>query len=159
MHFILQRCETMKRIFSFALSLVFVMTLTACGNSANQGTDTTPSSNVATTESVITNSTTETESSSQKAENNSSDGLRADFKKAMDSYEKFMNEYVAFMKKYNDNPSDLALLSDYAKFMSDYAEFVEDFEKWENEDLNAAEFSYYAEVQTRVSKKLLEVTQ
>ena len=30
-------------------------------------------------------------------------------------------------------------------------------EKWNDEDLNAAEAAYYAEVQTRVSKKLLEI--
>lgn len=89
----------------------------------------------------------------------SDDGkLGKDFKTAMDSYENFMNEYVDFMKKYNENPSDLSLLSDYADYMSDYTDFVEDFEKWEDEDLNDAELAYYLDVQTRVTKKLLEIT-
>ena len=83
--------------------------------------------------------------------------LGKDFKSAMESYENFMNEYVDFMKKYNDDPSDLGLLADYAEYVSDYAEFVEDFENWEDEDLNDAELAYYLDVQTRVSKKLLEV--
>lgn len=86
-----------------------------------------------------------------------SDGLDAEFKAAMDDYEKFMDEYVAFMKKYKKNPSDLGLLADYANFMSKYADFVEDFEKWEDAEMNAAETAYYIEVQSRVSKKLLEV--
>ena len=38
-----------------------------------------------------------------------------------------------------------------------YSKFVEDFEKWDDEDMNAAESAYYLEVQTRVNKKLLEV--
>lgn len=86
-------------------------------------------------------------------------GLRADFKEAMDSYEAFIDEYVAFMKKYKDNPTDLGLLADYADYMSKYAEFMEDFEKWEDADMNAAEIAYYIDVQARVSKKLLEVAQ
>lgn len=88
---------------------------------------------------------------------NDDNGLNPDFKAAMDSYENFMNEYVAFMKKYKANPSDLSLLADYADYMSKYADFAEDFEDWENEDMNAAETAYYIEVQSRVSKKLLEV--
>ena len=88
--------------------------------------------------------------------NNNNSGLDPDFKAAMDSYEKFMDEYVAFMKKYKDNPGNLSLLTDYANYMSKYADFVEDFEKWEDEDMNAAETAYYIEVQTRVGKKLLE---
>lgn len=82
-----------------------------------------------------------------------------DFKAAMDSYEKFMDEYVAFMKKYSANPTDMGLLADYADYMSKYADFVEDFEKWEDEEMNAAETAYYIDVQARVSKKLLEVAQ
>ena len=97
-------------------------------------------------------------SSSSKAEK-TNNGIGADFKKAMDSYEDFMDEYVAFMKKYAKNPTDMSLLVDYSEYMSDYADFIEDFEEWENEDLNSAELDYYIEVQTRVNKKLLEVAQ
>lgn len=86
-------------------------------------------------------------------------GLRPEFKEAMDSYEEFMNEYVAFMKKYKENPSDLSLLADYAKFMGKYAEVTRDFEKWNSEDMNNDEMAYYLDVQTRVTKKLLEVSQ
>lgn len=85
------------------------------------------------------------------------DGMRKDFKDAMDSYEAFMDEYVAFMKKYSDNPSDVDLLADYTKYMSKYADMVEKFDKWESEDLNDAELAYYIDVQARVSKKLLDV--
>lgn len=85
------------------------------------------------------------------------DGMRKDFKDAMDSYEEFIDEYVAFMKKYSDNPSDVGLLADYTKYMSKYADMVEKFDKWESEDLNDAELAYYIDVQARVSKKLLEV--
>ena len=50
------------------------------------------------------------------------------------------------------------MLAGYADYMSKYADFVKDFEKWEDEELNTAEMAYYIDVQARVSKKLLEVT-
>lgn len=108
-----------------------------------------------------TNEENKTDTTPQKAENNESqtDGIRADFKSAMDSYEKFFDEYVAIMKKYANNPNDMSILGDYTKYMGKYAKMMEDFEKWESEDMNAAETAYYIEVQGRISKKLLEVAQ
>ena len=117
-----------------------------------------------TSEPVTTDPSTETaapdESNTAETKPNDAglvDGMRKDFKDAMDSYEAFMDEYVAFMKKYSDNPSDVGLLADYTKYMSKYADMVEKFDKWESEDLNDAELAYYIDVQARVSKKLLEV--
>ena len=85
------------------------------------------------------------------------DGMRKEFKDAMDSYDEFMDEYVTFMKKYKANPSDSSLLSDYSNYLSKYSDFVSDFEKWDGNNLNTKEAAYYLEVQTRVNKKLLEV--
>ena len=88
------------------------------------------------------------------------DGMRPEFKEAMDSYEAFFDEYIAFMKKYAESDgTDLTLLSDYADYMSKYAETMEAFEAWENKELNTAETAYYIEVQTRISQKLLQVAQ
>ena len=121
-------------------------------------------SDTGTSEPATTEPSTETtapsESSSTETKPNDTelvDGMRKDFKDAMDSYEAFMDEYVAFMKKYSDNPSDVGLLADYTKYMSKYADMVEKFDKWESEDLNDAELDYYIDVQARVSKKLLDV--
>ncbi len=100
---------------------------------------------------------------SKKDKDNSSqkvDSVRTDFMDAMNSYEEFINEYVDFMKKYAESDgSDLTLLADYADYLQEYADMVNSFEKWENEDLNDEELTYYIEVQSRVSQKLLEVTQ
>ena len=89
----------------------------------------------------------------------SSNGVSPDFKAAMDSYEKFFDEYVAIMKKYANNPNDMSILADYSKYMGKYAQMMEDFEKWEDEDMNAAETAYYVQVQGRITKKLLEIGQ
>lgn len=88
------------------------------------------------------------------------DGMRPEFKQAMDSYEAFMNEYCDFMKKYEESDgTDLGLLADYTEYMSKYAKVVEDFEAWDSEEMNMAETAYYLDVQTRISKKLLEVAE
>ena len=100
----------------------------------------------------------ETEKSSGKKD--SKDGIRAEFKKAMDSYEDFMNEYCDFMKKYNkSNGTDVGLLNDYADYMSKYADVVKDFEAWDNSEMNAEEAAYYLDVQTRINKKLLKAAE
>lgn len=103
------------------------------------------------------NKKTDTAASNDSGSKNSG-GIRDDFKAAMDSYEKFFDEYVAIMKKYASNPNDMSILGDYTKYIGKYAQMMEDFEKWESEDMNAAETAYYVEVQGRITKKLLEVS-
>ena len=109
--------------------------------------------------SAPSNSTAPTQAPTTATKPSSDDKLDADFKAAMDSYEKFIDEYVAIVKKYKANPTDFTILASYSDYMSKYATFVADFEKWDNEDLNTAELAYYIDVQSRVSKKLLEVAQ
>ena len=85
-------------------------------------------------------------------------GIRPDFKKAMDSYEKFIDEYISFMKKYESNPSDLKLLKEYSSYMTKYNKFLKDFEEWDSKDLNKEEEKYYLDVQNRVNKKLIDIS-
>lgn len=87
------------------------------------------------------------------------DGLRPEFKEEMDSYEAFYDEYCEFLKKYDENPSDFTLLAKYAEMMAKAAEMTEKFDAWEADDLNTEELKYYLDVNNRVAKKLLEVTE
>lgn len=98
--------------------------------------------------------------SSANEETDLIDGMRPEFKEAMDSYEAFFDEYVAFMEKYAaSDGSDLTLLTDYADYMSKYADMMADLEEWDSADMNTAETAYYIEVQSRISQKLLEVAE
>lgn len=108
---------------------------------------TTPSATPSATPSPTPSSSTSTSKS----------GMSSDFKKAMDSYEAFIDEYVSFMKKYAANPTDTALLSKYSSMMNKLSEQEAAFAKWNSSSLTAEEAAYYVQVQTRVSKKLLEV--
>ena len=51
------------------------------------------------------------------------------------------------------------MLTNYATYMKKYADFVKDFEAWKDKDLSPEETAYYIEVQSRVTKKLLEAAQ
>lgn len=97
----------------------------------------------------------ETESGSDKLVN----GMRAEFKEAMDSYEEFYDEYCDFMEEYADDPTDLNLISQYSDLVSKAADMDKKFEKWDEDDLNDAELQYYLEVSERISKKLLEIAE
>ncbi len=86
-------------------------------------------------------------------------GMRPEFKEAMDSYESFYNEYCDFLKKYSENPADLTLLAEYADMMSEAAEMDKKFGEWEDGDLNETELSYCLEVEARIAKKLADTVQ
>lgn len=126
-------------------------------------TDTNQTTTQEPNETEITNTKTPEKETSDKTETSTNlvDGMRPEFKEAMDSYEEFMNDYCDFMKKYaNSNGSDLTLLADYADYMSKYSQFVSDFEKWDSDtEMNNKETLYYIDVQTRINKKLIEVAQ
>lgn len=87
------------------------------------------------------------------------DGMRPEFKEAMDSYEAFYDEYCNVLKKYAKNPSDMQLLADYTKMLTKAAEMSEKFDAWEENEMNDTELKYYLGVVNRVTQKLVEVSE
>lgn len=85
-------------------------------------------------------------------------GMRPEFKEAMDSYEAFFDEYCAFMKKYNSSSNPSSMLSDYMSFMSRYTETMTKLNEISDDEMNNAELLYYTEVMARINQKLLEIT-
>lgn len=100
----------------------------------------------------------------QPSNNSSSDSAAAasgqvtpELKSFLDSYEAFVDQYVELAKKYQANPSDLNLLSEY----SDYLTKLSDFEKQANaydqseSTMSTADYNYYIDSMARIQKKLL----
>lgn len=106
--------------------------------------------------SIDTEDSNET-SASAPAQSETLNGLRPEFKEAMDSYEAFYDEYCDFMVKYKANPTDSKLLAEYSEMLIKLSEMEEAFEAWEDEDLSNEELVYYLEVSNRVTQKLLKV--
>ena len=94
--------------------------------------------------------------SGESVEQVDENGLRPDFKEAMDSYEAFINKYVEFMETYDEN--DVSMMMKYLEFVDSYYDMTAKFEAWESEDLNDAELSYYIDVQARTNKKLINIS-
>ena len=86
-----------------------------------------------------------------------SEGVSADFKALMDSYEEFFDSYVAFMKKYKASTDQVSMMSDLADYMTKYADMMEKLNAIDSKSLSDADAAYYAEVSARVMKKLAEV--
>ena len=86
------------------------------------------------------------------------DGMRPEFKEAMDSYEEFYEEYCEVLKQYMEDPTDLAVLTEYSDLMQQSIDVAEKFEEWDNGDLNTEELKYYVEVNGRVTQMLVEAS-
>lgn len=84
-------------------------------------------------------------------------GMRPEFKEAMDAYEDFYKEYCDFFKEYEENPTNLTLIAKYGELMVKAAEMDEAFGKWDEEEMNNAELKYYLDVNNRVMKMLVDV--
>ena len=85
------------------------------------------------------------------------DGLRPEFKGAMDTYEAFYDEYCEIMKKFAANPSNAALLAEYMDMVTKALEVDEAFKAWDEKDLSNEELKYYLEVNNRVMQKMIDV--
>lgn len=94
----------------------------------------------------------------EKPADSSSSSIRPEIKAVIDGYESFMDEYIAFMEKYNSSSDTTSMLSDFSSYMSKYAEMTSDFQNVENENLTSEELKYYAEVEARVAKKLIDAS-
>lgn len=93
----------------------------------------------------------------KKSAENLVDGMRPEFKEAIDSYEDYFDEYCNFMKKYSESPDDLSLLGEYMEYLTQYSETMEKMDALNDGELNDAEMKYYLEVTNRINQKLLDV--
>lgn len=101
---------------------------------------------------------TESSEPTMKTDSTLIDGMRPEFKEAMDAYEAFYNDYCDFMVEYKKNPTDLTLITKYGELLTKAVEVDEAFAAWDENDLNNEELKYYLEVNTRVMQKLVDVT-
>ena len=85
------------------------------------------------------------------------EGIRPEFKEALDSYEEFFDEYCAFMKKYSESDNSISMLADYVQYMAKYADAMSKLDSIDDGEMSDEELIYYTEVMTRINKKLSEI--
>jgi len=84
-------------------------------------------------------------------------GVDPDLKAFLDSYEDFVDEYVVFMQQYSKNPTDLSLLTEYASIMQKYSDFAAKVEAYDTKTMSTEDASYYIEVTSRCTQKMLKI--
>lgn len=102
-----------------------------------------------------TEATTETMEGVPETVTDATDGIRPEFKAAMDSYEEFFDDYVAFMKSYMEDP--FSMMGEYASMMMQYTETMAALDAIDDGTLSNEEAIYYAEVTLRINQKLMEI--
>jgi len=136
---------------------MLVMALTACSGS---GADSEPAEQDAIeTEETANGDDVDTAESPEDSEDAESDSaiLSPEFKKTMDDYEAWFDHYCEVLKKYQENPSDLELMSEMTDLLTEETEMLEQMDSMDESEMNSAELAYYIEVTARIEKKLLEV--
>lgn len=158
-----------KRLFATLLTLLLSVSIIACGDAPEEPEttetveETTENDSESETKKEVKKETkkkTKKKSSKKKSQKKTStNGIRPEFKEALDSYEDFFDEYIAFMKKYTDADSTEALemMGDYTDYMEQYAITMEKLDELETDDLSKEETLYYVKVTNRITEKLLEV--
>lgn len=135
----------MKKIIAVTLALLLMLTLAGCSNN-----------DTATEDEPQAIDSYEIESEEQESDDDSG-VLSPEFKKTMDDYEAWFDHYCEVIQKYEENPSDLELLSEMTDLLSEETVMLEEMENMDQNEMNAAELAYYLEVTARIEKKLLEV--
>ena len=149
----------MKKRLAIAVALLLMLSLAGCGKSepapAENGSGTVDASE------TVDGETEAAEEAAEEPDGESSDSdsglLSPEFKQTMDDYEAWFDHYCDVMKRYEENSSDLTLLSEMTELLSEETEMLEEMENMDQSEMNAAELAYYLEVTARIEKNLLEV--
>ena len=151
----------MKKILAIAVALLMVLSLAGCGKSepapAENGSGTVDASETVDGEAEQAEETAEEPEQDEGSSDSDSGLLSPEFKQTMDDYEAWFDHYCDVMKRYEENSSDLTLLSEMTELLSEETEMLEEMENMDQSEMNAAELAYYLEVTARIKKNLLEV--
>lgn len=146
----------MKKYIAVIVALILILTLAGCGkDEATTENDTgTAESYDTVEEEAVSSEDSDTGEGSSEAD---AGHLSPEFKKTMDDYEAWFDHYCDVMKRYEEDPSDMELLSEMTDLLTEETAMLEEMENMDQEEMNAAELAYYIEVTARIEKKLLEV--
>ena len=142
----------MKKVLIAVLAVCLCLFVCACGSS-----DENASAENKGTEAPMVENKSETVGQAADTDQIIADGMRSEVKDALDTYEAFFVEYCDIMKKYQEDPTNMELMTEYTAFMGQYAETMTKMEALNDGTLNDAEMKYYIEVSGRISQMLLEI--
>ena len=86
------------------------------------------------------------------------DGIRPEFKEAIDSYVAFFQEYYDFMVAYAENPTDLELIGKLADMMEKSTTMSQEFEQLDQSEMSTEELAYYLDALNQIQQLLLDAS-
>ena len=146
----------MKKFLVIIIAVILILALFGCGKDKT----TTVENDTGTAESIdiVEEDTESSETPDTDEESSESDSgvLSPEFKKTMDDYEAWFDHYCDVMERYQEDSTNLELLSEMTDLLSEETTMLEEMENMDQDDMNAAELAYYLEVTARIEKRLLE---
>ena len=140
----------MKRTLAIILSVALLFSFVGCASSTDSkktvlSSESTEVVDIATENSEVS---TTTEPSDEGAE----------WKQFLKEYEAWVDDYIALLKKYNKNPADMSILSDYMSMVSELTEWQSKTEEIsaELENASAKELAEYSAELARIAAKITE---
>ncbi len=108
---------------------------------------------------ILSNINFQVQTNDGKTVTGNNENVTISFKEMLDEYESFMDEYCDFMKKYKNSDNMKGMMKEYSEYLERYNEFVKKVDQVDEKSLSKSDLDYYIEVTTRVSKKLMELSQ
>lgn len=143
----------MKRMLVLLMALTLVFMLTACGEKTSEFTQSTSDD----TSSVLfedeNDDTTEINSTDVLSNDASADEGWREFLK---EYEEWVDKYIAVVKKYNANPSDLSILTEYTSLVTELAEWTEKADDFSDSIVDVDDAAEYSAELMRIAAKLAD---
>ncbi len=148
-----------KKISIVAIIILILLVGRACGGRSTSETKVEDQAKPETETSVAVEENAPAEEVSEESTQSDTDTgvLSPEFKKTMDDYEAWFDHYCEVMKKYQENPSDMELLSEMGTLIAEEEKMLKQMESMDESEMNSAELAYYIDVTARIQKKLLEV--
>lgn len=142
----------MKKKLVIFVVIVLVLMMFGCGKK-----DEAPAEDQSVTSESYESTEEEPVETETETESEDSGILSPEFKKTMDDYEAWFDHYCEVMKMYQENPSDLEVMSEMTELLAEESTMLDQMESMDESEMNNAELAYYLEVTARIEKKLLEV--
>ena len=149
----------MKKFLIITIAIILVLALFGCGKDKTTSTEQdSGTAEIYETDSEEPESAVVSEDLDTSDESSKSDSgvLSSEFKKTMDDYEAWFDHYCDVMERYQEDSTDLKLLSEMTDLLTEETTMLEEMENMDQDDMNAAELAYYLEVTARIEKRLLE---
>ncbi|MBR3123928.1 MAG: hypothetical protein IKF42_00640 [Mogibacterium sp.] len=151
----------MKKFLVIIVALILVFALLGCGKdkttSTEQDTSTAETYETDSGESEPADVSEDPDTGDDSSESDAG-LLSPEFKKTMDDYEAWFDHYCDVMERYQEDSSNLELLSEMTDLLTEETKMLDEMENMDQSEMNTAELAYYLEVMARIEKKLLEVS-